>query len=56
MHVNTLRPSTAPSAWHTPMVVVDLPSPRGVGLMPVTWRRGEEGGGGGCARVMGERG
>lgn len=23
-------------AWHSPMVVVDLPSPSGVGLMPVT--------------------
>mmetsp|Transcript_11524 Transcript_11524/g.43035 ORF Transcript_11524/g.43035 Transcript_11524/m.43035 type:complete len:320 (+) Transcript_11524:601-1560(+) len=36
MQVNTLLFRCAPSAWHTPMVVVDLPSPSGVGLMPVT--------------------
>ena len=26
----------APSAWTRPTAVVDLPSPRGVGLMPAT--------------------
>mmetsp|Transcript_2272 Transcript_2272/g.8298 ORF Transcript_2272/g.8298 Transcript_2272/m.8298 type:complete len:207 (+) Transcript_2272:1704-2324(+) len=34
--VTTLRPSSLPKAWQRPMVVVDLPSPRGVGLMPAT--------------------
>ena len=24
----------APNAWHKPMVVVDFPSPKGVGLIP----------------------
>mmetsp|Transcript_10809 Transcript_10809/g.32811 ORF Transcript_10809/g.32811 Transcript_10809/m.32811 type:complete len:224 (-) Transcript_10809:379-1050(-) len=36
MQVNVFLFRWAPSAWHTPMVVVDLPSPSGVGLMPVT--------------------
>lgn len=36
MQVTTFRPKYAPMAWHTPTVVVDLPSPRGVGVMPAT--------------------
>lgn len=35
-HVNTCLPQCAPRAWHSPTVVVDLPSPRGVGVMPAT--------------------
>ena len=34
--VSTARPRCAPSAWQSPTVVVDLPSPRGVGVMPAT--------------------
>uniref|UniRef100_A0A915K760 Uncharacterized protein n=1 Tax=Romanomermis culicivorax TaxID=13658 RepID=A0A915K760_ROMCU len=29
-------PAWAPNAWAKPMVVVDLPSPSGVGVMPAT--------------------
>jgi hypothetical protein len=36
MTVTTLRLRWAPSAWHRPTVVVDLPSPSGVGVMPTT--------------------
>ena len=44
--VTTRRPRWAPSAWHRPTVVVDLPSPRGVGVMPATttWGSGRGGG------------
>ncbi len=36
MQVNTFLPSSPPSAWLNPTVVVVLPSPRGVGVMAVT--------------------
>lgn len=36
MHVTTRLLQCAPSAWHRPTVVVDLPSPRGVGVIPAT--------------------
>mmetsp|Transcript_3448 Transcript_3448/g.5023 ORF Transcript_3448/g.5023 Transcript_3448/m.5023 type:complete len:387 (+) Transcript_3448:543-1703(+) len=36
MQEKTFLPSTAPSAWLRPMVVVLLPSPSGVGFTPVT--------------------
>ena len=35
-HVKTRLPQWAPSAWHKPTVVVDFPSPRGVGVIPAT--------------------
>ena len=35
MQAKALLPRTAPRAWTSPMVVVDFPSPRGVGLIPV---------------------
>merc|ERR1719454_2126731 len=36
MVVTTCLPRQLPKAWHTPIVVVDLPSPNGVGLIPDT--------------------
>ena len=36
MVVTTCLPRQLPNAWQTPMVVVDLPSPSGVGFMPLT--------------------
>jgi hypothetical protein len=36
MHVKTRRLRWRPSAWHRPTSVVLLPSPSGVGVMPVT--------------------
>lgn len=36
MHATTFLPCTAPMACANPMVVVDFPSPSGVGVIPVT--------------------
>ena len=43
-HAMAVRPTCAPSAWHSPMVVVLLPSPSGVGVMPATSTAGAGGG------------